>query len=90
MSEEEKPEEKRETLEERRKKMEEKMKEMQKKGGPRQRPAQGGLASMMQRMAGAQGGRQDKMMMENMRKLRADMKEIKEYLQKIVDTLEKE
>lgn len=93
MSDEEKEEGKSESLEERRKKMREKMKEMQEKGGPGGRSPQGsGLAAMMQQMAGGArgGGQQNRAMMETMKKLRADMQEIKDYLRKIVDTLENE
>ncbi|KXA97454.1 hypothetical protein AKJ37_01475 [candidate division MSBL1 archaeon SCGC-AAA259I09] len=92
MPEEEKPEEEPESQKDRKEKMREKMKEMREKGGgPGGMPFGGGLASMMQQMAGAggRGGQQDKAMIETMKGLRSDMQEIKEYLKQILDSLEK-
>lgn len=90
MTEEESEEKERESQEEKRKKMREKIKKMQERGGPSGMPGGGGLASMMQRMAsaGPQGGQQNRAMLEAMKGLKKDMGEIKEYLSKILDTLE--
>ncbi|KXA95179.1 hypothetical protein AKJ65_02390 [candidate division MSBL1 archaeon SCGC-AAA259E19] len=92
MPEEEEPEEETESQEERTEEMREKIKEMQEKGGPGGVPSGGGLASMMQQMAGAggRGGQRDKAMIETMKGLRSDMKEIKGYLKRILETLQKE
>ncbi|KXA92647.1 hypothetical protein AKJ65_07250 [candidate division MSBL1 archaeon SCGC-AAA259E19] len=93
MPEEEEPEEEPESQKDRKEKMREKMKEMQEKGGgPGGMPSGGGLASMMQQMAGAggRGGQRDKAMIKTMKGLRTDMKEIKEYLKRILETLQKE
>lgn len=94
--EEESEQEERESLEERREEMRERINEMREQGGPGGgpggMPGGGGLASMMQQIAGAggRGGQQNRAMLESMKKLRGDMQEIKEYLRKILENLEEE
>lgn len=68
------------------------MQEMREEGGaPVPRSLQGGgLSALMQQMRGGAGSRQqNRVMMETMKGLRADMKEIKDYLKKISEALEK-
>lgn len=87
------------TPEEKMKEMEEKVKEMYGQGGGgegggQRAPGPGpmGQASLMSRMAsmrgGSQGGQQSKILLKTMKELRADMQEVKDYLRKILETLE--
>lgn len=88
MPEKEKPEEKSKRKEkEKMQEMREKVQEMQRMRGPGQMPAQMGPSSLMQRMASMRGGQQNRAMIETVKGLRTDMKEIKDYLKKILEAL---
>lgn len=74
-------------------KMREKMKEEQGKRTPERgsspKPPGSELGGMMQKMMSSRGGsQQNQAMMKTMKGLRADMKDIKEYLKKILDAME--
>lgn len=94
----EKEEEKKESKKDRMDEMREKLEEMYgMSSGPEGQPRPGGMGAqaLLSRMGsmrggpqGARGGQQSKAMMKSLQKLRGDMEEIKEYLRKILETLE--
>lgn len=85
-------EEERKSKEEKLKEMRERMQEMRESGGPGGPGGPGGMPggmgqAMLRRMPGMQRGQQNKALLETMKRLQADMKDIKNYLQEIVETL---